>query len=343
MVRVIYRIKASNFSACKVCGKSCEKCLTNFSKAIAVAKLFKSHGNLKMIIDSKDSRFLKGGFSNGKVFGARVNVLPDGRKLNKAYSLFAPGLIIHDEKSNSHWDVIFKNPNGKLSYVYTLEKDKLSRAAKYKKVDEFAKCLPRLKSNLMKAIGNDSIVLPMLILLKTKMRVGNEIYYRQNHHKGLTTLKKRDIKITGNRVIFEYIAKDGVPQKISEKFSGKVIKKLHEVLKSHKAGDFVFVDSKNHPLKDVVFERTFEKYCGKKFYPHIVRSHYATEETEKFLKRKKSVSKDEVEKFYLKIAEKLGHKKFSKKKGWEDSYQVTLHYYIRQELVEQIDKMITMS
>lgn len=340
MVDEGYRIKVSNFSICKICGKSCKKCLIDFSNAITVAKLFKAYGNLEMIIDSKNPKFLKGGIANGKVFGGKINVLPDGKKLDKAYSLFAPGLILHNEKSNSHWNVIFKNPNGKFTYIYTLEKKKISTREKYKKVDEFEKCLPILKHNLIKSLNKDSIVLPMIILLKTKMRVGNEIYYKQDHHKGLTTLKKRDIKITGNQIIFEYIAKDGVPQKIIESFSKQVIKKLKDILKAKKLNDFVFVDSENHPLKDIVFEQAFEKYCGKKFYPHIVRSHYATKEAEKFLEGKKKISKDDAMKFYLKIAEKLGHKKFSKEKKWENSYQVTLHYYVRPKLVKQIEKKI---
>ena len=135
---------------------------------------------------------------------------------------------------------------------------------------------------------------------------------------------------------FSFIGKDGVPQKIIEKFSKKIVKRLRFVLKNKKAGDFIFVDLSGHPLKDTAFERGFEKYCGVKFYPHIVRSYYATKEAENFLK-KKSVSKDEVERFYMKVAGKLGHKKFSKKTGnWEDCYQVTLHHYIRPELVEKI-------
>ncbi len=339
MVGTIYRIKSSDFSVCEINKKSCKKCANKFPEAVAVAELFKKHNNLKMIIDTKKPKFLKGGFSQGKVVGERIEILPDGKKLNKAYSLFAPELTIHDEKSNSHWDIIFKNPNGEFTYIYSVEKMKLSTAAKYKRVDEFSKCLPKLKKNLIRAINNDALVLPMLILLKTKMRVGNEIYYLKNHHKGLTTLKKKDIKIIGNEVTFEYIAKDGVPQKIHENFSEKVIKKLKEILRPKKMNDFIFVDSKGHPLKDTEFERAFEKYCGKKFYPHIVRSHYATNETEKILKKKKTISKDEVKKFLLKIAEKLGHKKFSKKLGWENSYQVTLHHYVRPELVEKIAKL----
>ena len=51
----------------------------------------------------------------------------------------------------------------------------------------------------------------MYTLLKTRMRIGNEIYYRTNGHKVLTTLKKRDITINGEKVKFEYIGKDGVP------------------------------------------------------------------------------------------------------------------------------------
>ena len=82
---VVYRIKSSDFSVYEIRGKSCEKCKNKFPEAVAVVKLFDNHGNLKMIIDKKEPKFLKGGFSQGKVVGARIDVLPDGRKLNKAY------------------------------------------------------------------------------------------------------------------------------------------------------------------------------------------------------------------------------------------------------------------
>jgi len=334
----MYRITTS-LKVVEVHGKSCKKSVNKFPEAVEVARLFKRHGNLGLIIDDKDKRFLRGGFSNGKVHGARIKVLPDGRHLNKMYSLFAPGLKVHDERSNIHWDVICRNPNGAYAYIYTVGKEASSRKAKYKKVHEFGKRLPRLNRNLNNALNEDVLALPMLILLKTKMRIGNEIYYRRNHHKGLTTLKNKDIRINGSNVSFDFIGKDGVPQKIVDNFSKKIIDKLKSVLKSKKDGAFIFVDLNGRPLKDGAFEGAFERYCGVKFYPHIVRSYYATMEAEKFLKRKK-VSKDEVEEFYMKVADKLGHKKFSKKTGnWEDSYQVTLHHYIRPELVEKIAKI----
>ena len=339
MVIAIYRIKTYDFSVCKISGKSCNKCSIKFPEAIEVAQLFKKHGKLDLIIDKKDKRFLKGGFSAGKPVGAKIGILPDGRSLNKMYSLFAPKLKIHDEKSNIHWDVICQNLNGAYAYIYTIEKENLTRKAKYKKVHEFGKCLSKLNRNLNKALNKDILALPMLILLKTKMRIGNEIYYKKNHHKGLTTLKKKNIKINGKKVSFDFIGKDGVPQKITESFPKKIVDKLKSILKSKKAGDFIFVDLKGKLLKDMAFESSFKKYCGIKFYPHIVRSYYATNETKKFLKRKRA-SRDEVKKFYMRVADKLGHKKFSKNTGnWEDSYQVTLHYYIQPELVQRIEKI----
>jgi DNA topoisomerase IB len=169
------------------------------------------------------------------------------------------------------------------------------------------------------------------------MRVGNEIYYLKNGHRGLTTLKKKDIKISGNNVTFNYVGKDGVPQKISADFSSGVIDKLKKILNGKKMDDFVFVDLNGHPLRDIQFERTFLKYCGEKFYPHIVRSHYATKEVERFLKKNSDASKGEIKNFCLELADVLGHKKFSKKTGeWEDSYAITLHHYVRPELVEKL-------
>ena len=340
MVSLLYKIKTENCTVYEMTPKTCRKSKKQFPEAIHVIELFKAHKKLDLIIDSKDKRFFKGGFFEDKPVGARINCLPDGQELDKMYSLFAPKLTIHDEKSNSHWDAIFQNPSRKMAYVYTLKKDKLSKENKYKKVEDFEKCLPRLRRNLISAINDDDIVLPMMILLKTKMRVGNEIYYIHNSHKGLTTLMKKDIKISKNKVVFTFVGKDGVPQKITETFPEVIIQKLQKLLKSKKSNEFLFTNSSGHPIKDTAFESAFKKYCGQKFYPHIVRSHYATEITMKFIKKNPNPSKEEVRKFYLSVADKLGHKKFTKKNGWQDSYQVTLHHYINPILVEKITRSI---
>jgi len=317
-----------------------------FPELQTVVQLFKAHKNFDILIDTKNPQFLKGQLSpDGKTQGARIPVLPDGRKLDKAFSLFAQELAVHDESSNTHWDVLYKNQGGTYSYVYTLDKDASHRNKKYDEVAEFEKLYPKIETAVIKSLADESDLLALAIytLLKTYMRVGNEMYYKAHGHKGLTTLKKEDISIKGKTVRFSFLGKDGVPWDISHEFPQQYINRLKNHLRTLKKGDYVFADKAGKPLSDMQFKHAFEKYCGTAFYPHIVRSYHATLQSEQFLKdhKNKSATKQEVQELFLSIADELGHKKFVKKTGqWEDSFTVTIHHYIKPELVEKIQGLV---
>jgi len=336
------RIKTKNLqpvTKTKTSWKNTKFDTTNIKK---IVHLFKAHANFNQLLDSKDKTFLKGFITpNKKTAGERITILPNGKKLNKAYSLFAPHLTIHDETNDTHWDVIFQNPNRKFSYLYTLEKVKKSTKEKYKKVKDFKKHLPKLKRNLTQALKKGELIaLPMYTLLKTQMRIGNEHSLKTSGHKGLTTLKKQDTKINKNKVKFKYIGKDGVPQTSIENYPNLYITKLEKNISKLKKEDFIFVDKSGRPLKDTDFEKAFKKYCGTPFYPHIVRSYYATSTVENYLNKNKKPTKDQIEKLYTQIANKLGHKKFSKKDNqWETSYTVTVAHYIQPELINKINNL----
>ncbi len=309
-----------------------------------IVDLFKAHNNFNVLLDSKNKNFLKGFLINGNVRGERINILPDGRQLDKAFSLFSPHLTIHDQTNHSHWDVIYQNPNGDFAYLYSLDKVKASNEKKYEHVREFSKIVPRLKKNLLIALKNNELMaLPLYTLLKTYMRVGNEIYYKLNGHKGLTTLKKQDIKINKPKVKFNFIGKSGVPQETIEIFPESYIFNLLNKINLLKKHEFVFTDEQGKILKDTHFECAFEKYCGKRFYPHIVRSYYATKTVEDFLlkNKNKKPTKTQINDLYNHIAEKLGHKKFSKKENiWKPSHTVTVAHYISPKLVGEIDRLV---
>jgi hypothetical protein len=339
------RIKAKDLKTYEKTKTSWKISKKKFPEVKKIVKLFKSHQNFSVLVDKKNPEFLKGQLSpEGKPQGARINLLPDNKILDKAYSLFAEQLTFHDQSSHAHWDVLYKNPGGTYSYVYTLEKKAKTKQKKYCVVKEFGKYYPKLQRNVFSALKNkqDDLALPMYTLLRTKMRVGNEIYYKAHGHKGLTTLTKEDIKIKGNQVIFTYVGKDGVPNKIEEKFPTAYTKKLNQLIKPLKKSDFIFVNKNTgHPLSDVHLKKAFKQYCGKEFYPHIVRSYYATVTTQEFLKRHHSATKQEVKDFFTSVAHTLGHKKFVKKTGtWEESYNVTIHHYIRPDLVEKVKGLV---
>ena len=308
-------------------------------------ELYRVNNNFDALIDKKDPIFLKGQLlPDGKTQGARINILPCGEELSKAFSLFAPQLMIHDERSNYHWDVIYRNLGGTFSYLYTTAKKRMFTIKKYKLVKEFEKYCIKLYRNAYKALSdeNDFMAVPMYTLLKTCMRVGSETYYKISHHQGLTTLKKEDILIRENRVLFNYIAKDGVPINIESEFPDIYIKRLEKILQNTKDGSFVFINhAVNHAINDTHFKDAFKKYCGKEFYPHIIRSYYATLQAKKFLKTHKSATKEDVQKLFIAIAEKLGHKRFAKKDGiWKENYTVTINHYIQPELVRNIKACI---
>lgn len=309
----------------------------------AVVALYKAADQFDLLVDKKNPRFLKGQLSNeGREQGARIVELPNGEKLEKAFSLFSKHLQLHDQDSHDHWDVLYQNKGGTWSYVYTLEKRNKHRAKKYMKVDKFAKRYQKLHDNAKKALSDksDYMAIPMYTLLHTFMRVGNETYFKAHGHKGLTTLMKRDVKIKGRLVKFTFFGKDGVPQSIEYEFPKEYVSRLKTLLSKKKPKDFVFTKD-GHLLHENDFKKAFKLYCGEEFYPHIVRSYYASNCVKKALKVNSSFTKDSMQNLFLGIAHNLGHKKFDKKTNqWQDSYNVTVRNYVQPELVEEVMKRV---
>ncbi len=335
------RIRASSLGAYEKTKSSWKKSLKIFPEAMLVIKLFKKNKRFSYLIDKKDPRFLKGQLApGGLVQGARIDILPDGKKLSKAFSLFAPNLMLHDESSRYHWDVIYKNPGGTYSYLYTMEKIKKFRAKKYQTVKEFEKHYKRIKTSVYEALKNESdfFAVPMYTLLKTYMRVGNQIYYALRRHKGLTTMKKNDFDIKGKKVTFRYIGKGGVPTSITENFPKAYIDRLRGLLRRTGRQSFVFVNKNTgRPINEDHFRMAFRKYCGREFYPHIVRSFYATNRVKKFLATRRPINKKDVYNLFYSIAEKLGHKRFVKKdRAWREDYRVTINHYVQPEILNRV-------
>tara|TARA_Y100000310_G_scaffold345611_1_gene467294 strand:+ start:71 stop:1153 length:1083 start_codon:yes stop_codon:yes gene_type:complete len=337
------RVEAKSLQAYSKTKTGWKKIKRRFAELENVVYLFHATDNFEILVDTKNPRFLKGQLSvEGREQGARINVLPNREKLEKAFSLFSNHLQIHDQDSHDHWDVLYQNKGGTWSYVYTLEKRKKHMARKYMKVEKFAKKYEVLHSNVENALfdSKDNMALPMYTLLHTFMRVGNEVYYKTHGHKGLTTLMKSDVEIYGNEVSFSFLGKDGVPQLLSYDFPKLYVKRLQKLLSCKKDKDFVFTNN-GRLLHERDFKKAFNKYCGEEFYPHIVRSYYASSCVQTALKNCDSFSHETMEHLFLSIAHGLGHKKFDKKiNEWKDNYSVTVRSYVQPELFAAVMKRV---
>ena len=89
------RVNAKSLKSFKMTAAGWKLFKKEFPELNTAVKLFKVNNRFKTLIDLKNPLFLKGELSKeGQERGARINILPNGKKLEKAFSLFSPYLKI---------------------------------------------------------------------------------------------------------------------------------------------------------------------------------------------------------------------------------------------------------
>lgn len=308
-----------------------------------IIEIYKKEKQLELLIDNFLSDFLKGRKTpEDKPAGERINILPNGKKLARGgFSLFAKNIELNLYPTPS-WAVKYENTSGTTTYLYDEDNIHLEHEKKNKLVNKFIKLLPEILEKLIKDIETkkDIKYIMLLILIKTKMRVGDTHHFHHLGHKGLTTLQKGDIKINNNKLYFNYTGKDGVPQEHNVELETNILKKIYNHIKTKESYEFAFTNIKNHPFHSHNFSDILFEYTNEHFYPHIIRSAYADSEIKKFIRNHKTATKEQIKNKYIEIGKELGHKKFNKKKKeWETDYKVTIKNYIREEYVEKMNEL----
>jgi len=330
--------KRINYASLKLCIKTSTSWdfLDELSEDLnSIISKYSKNKTLHHLIDEKHPEFLKGSLSpENKISGERIKLLPEGTQIARAgFSIFAKNLRFNNDP-NHEWDVCYENTSGLKTYLYSEEKIHLEQEKKFKLVQKFSENYDKIISNVENNLEKIEY-LALYTLLKTFIRVGNYDYYLKNSHKGLTTLLKRDISVEGDKILFDFIGKDGVPHHIKKEFSEEYIVKLKKVLSSRKEDEFMFTGIKGKPLHSEDFSSIFFNITQEHFYPHIIRSHHADSKCLDFLEGKIEIQ--DPEKLIFQIAKDLGHKKYNKKKEqWEISPTITIKNYIYPEYVKKI-------
>ena len=111
-----------------------------------------------------------------------------------------------------------KDGAGRWQYRYHESFTKKREAAKYKRIVDFAKALPKLRRRVAadlhrKGLGRERVMACLLRILGTCfIRAGSQQYADDNHSFGLATLRARHVKVKGSRVIFDFPGKSGQHQ-----------------------------------------------------------------------------------------------------------------------------------
>ena len=114
-----------------------------------------------------------------------------------------------------HIQATGRDARGRKQYRYHERWRKVRDEAKYERLGDFAKALPRIRARVDADLARPGIprervlATAVRILEETFMRVGNVEYARANGSFGLTTLRSKHVDVEGSRVLFRFRGKSG--------------------------------------------------------------------------------------------------------------------------------------
>ncbi|MEP7165600.1 MAG: DNA topoisomerase IB [Ferruginibacter sp.] len=136
---------------------------------------------------------------------------------------------------NGHLQATGLDVKKRKQYRYHPDWNRLRNHTKFYRMLEFGKSLPSIRLQLEKDLAGKDLsqekVLAAIVMLmeRTNIRVGNNVYEKLYGSFGLTTLKDKHVEIKGNSIRFSFKGKKGVQHDISLKN-----KKLSSIVQSCK-------------------------------------------------------------------------------------------------------------
>lgn len=119
-----------------------------------------------------------------------------------------------------HIQAVGRDARGRRQYRYHPDWTHQQGLNKFGRLAEFAQALPKLRAQVRKDLPPRStkttpskrqVLAALLSLLdQTHIRVGNDVYARQNQSYGLTTLRNEHVRVRGAHITLQFRGKSGV-------------------------------------------------------------------------------------------------------------------------------------
>ena len=122
---------------------------------------------------------------------------------------------------DGHIQATARDARGRKQYRYHPQYREARDRSKFSRMLEFSEVLPRLRERIERDLRAADLSRKQLLatvvqlLDKTLIRVGNDEYMRENRSYGLTTLRRRHLKIDGAMLRFSFRGKSGVEHTIA--------------------------------------------------------------------------------------------------------------------------------
>ena len=120
-----------------------------------------------------------------------------------------------------HIQATARDARGRKQYRYHPQYREARDQSKFRRMLEFSEALPVLRERIERDLRGDDLsrkqLLATLVRLldRTLIRVGNDEYARENRSYGLTTLRRRHVRVDGAMLQFSFRGKSGVEHSIA--------------------------------------------------------------------------------------------------------------------------------
>jgi DNA topoisomerase I len=136
-----------------------------------------------------------------------------------------------------HIQATGRDARGRKQYRYHERWREIRDEAKYGRLPDFAKALPRIRERVdadlaQPGIPRDRVLATAIrILEQTFMRVGNIEYTRANGSFGLTTLRSKHVDVEGSRIVFRFRGKSGKDHEVDvrDRRLARVVARLEQL------------------------------------------------------------------------------------------------------------------
>jgi DNA topoisomerase-1 len=172
--------------------------------------------------------------------------LPDGKKISDETTLarirklavppaYQDVWICRDPKG--HIQAVGRDARGRKQYRYHAQWREVRDEAKFAHMLAFGRVLPKIRARIDHDLGlpglqRDKVLAAIVRLLeRTLVRIGNEEYAKTNKSFGLTTLRRRHVKVKSAGVTFDFRAKHGIQWhvELKDRRLSKIIGKLTDL------------------------------------------------------------------------------------------------------------------
>jgi DNA topoisomerase-1 len=173
---------------------------------------------------------------------------------------------------SGHIQATGRDEKGRKQYIYHPGWAEARECAKYNRLLPFAEALPSLRAQVDSDLHGRSLTwnkvaaVAVDLLDKTRIRVGNPEYQRQNESYGLTTLQDQHVEISGDKITFVYRGKSGKEHTVElrDKRLARLVRQCQE-LPGQELFQYVGDDKMRHVLRSNDVNHYLREVTGQDF------------------------------------------------------------------------------